>query len=143
MTVQGDDREGAFFSAQKAGESRRLYIDFDLYTEGDQEYKKELGLCLISNLRELQESLHAARQQNSPTLFLEACHKMKVTLSMLDDKEFDRIIAALQKHIVNADPGHRFTSLSKEFTEICDSIITGLTIEINHAQRNGEGEGHV
>lgn len=76
-------------------ELRPLHINFELYTEGDQEYKKELTSLLIANVRELQKALPEAIQQHNHGLFHDTCHKVKVTLSMLEDEELNRIVEEL------------------------------------------------
>jgi hypothetical protein len=68
---------------------RPLSIDFDLYTDGDLEFKKELVVLMIDNLRELQQSLKAADQQNNLDIFRKTCHKIKPTISMLDDQDLN------------------------------------------------------
>lgn len=131
MRLEKDKMEQGFHSGHKPHLSRPLYINFDLYTEGDQEYKKELGSLIITSLGEFKQSLSASIHENNPQIFLRACHKATVVVTMLEDKEFSMIIEGLEKDIVNGDKDEDFNTRSKQFQNICDSIINGLTIELN------------
>lgn len=61
--------------------------------------KKELGMTLIDNLIEFRQALTCSVQQNNARLFLEAAHKVTVTLCILADKEFNEIIEELKRDI--------------------------------------------
>jgi hypothetical protein len=113
---------------------RPLHIDFDAYTEGDQEYKKELSRVLIDSLIELRRSLTEAIQQNNPTLFFEATHKTMVTLSILADKEFNEIIEKMKRHVVNVDNGGFDTLDLNHFHDVCDLIVISLRKEFNRQE---------
>lgn len=75
---------------------RTLFIDFDTYTDGDLEFKKELIESMIDNLVELQETVLRASQNNDASIFQKVCHKVKPTLQMLDDKELLETVAQLK-----------------------------------------------
>jgi hypothetical protein len=64
---------------------RPLFIDFDAYTDGDDDFKKELIVLIIDNLRELQQIL--SPNSHDIQVFHKVCHKVKATLVMLDDSE--------------------------------------------------------
>jgi hypothetical protein len=74
---------------------RPLLIDFDAYTDGDNDFKKELIDLMIDNLEELRQVL---RQQDAD-LYRKVCHKIKATVVMLEDEEFQRMINDLQVRI--------------------------------------------
>jgi hypothetical protein len=78
---------------------RPLFIDFDEYTDGDAEFKKELVVSMVSNLQELQQVLPEALQNNDVALFNKLCHKIKVTLEMLKDEELLETIEQLKTNI--------------------------------------------
>jgi hypothetical protein len=80
---------------------RKLSIDFDLYTDGDLEFKSELTLLMLDNVRELQQSLSEAIKANDSEIFRKTCHKVKPTLSIIDDAEFNDIIEVLKCQIDN------------------------------------------
>lgn len=115
----------------KGRASRPLHLNFDLYTDGDAEYKRELGLLIIANLREFQRALPASLLSQNKELFVKACHKMKVTLSMLEDNELNNTIDALGKSIGKGNKDDGTLALSSQFEEICDLIISAITTEIN------------
>jgi hypothetical protein len=74
--------------------ARPLFIDFDTYTDGDQDFKKELIVLIIDNLRELQQMLRP--ESHDIQLFHRVCHKIKATLVMLDDSEMLEIVEQLK-----------------------------------------------
>jgi len=99
--------------------ARPLYIDFDAYTDGDQEFKKELIVLIIDNLHELKHMLRP--QLHDIQVFHKVCHKIKATLVMLNDVEMMDIIEQL-KIMTNHS---QLTQLDK----ICDDIIESLDKE--------------
>lgn len=115
----------------KAHPSRPLHLNFDLYTDGDADYKRELGLLIIANLREFQRTLPASLLSQNKDLFVKARHKMKVTLSMLEDNELNNTIDALAKSIGKGNQDHGTLALSRRFEEICELLISAITREIN------------
>jgi hypothetical protein len=84
----------SFFSSAKG---RPLLVDFNQYTDGDDEFKKELIVLMIDNIRELQTSAKIAGQHNDVLIFSKTCHKIKPTLSMLADPELTSIIEAIEQ----------------------------------------------
>lgn len=111
---------------------RSLKIDFDLYTEGDQEHRKELASLLVSNLKELQSSVSDAVCTSDSHLFKSALHKAKVSLSMLEDAELmsttEVIGRALEYRI-----GHESLQVSTmQFNSLCKAIIEALECDIEH-----------
>ncbi len=71
---------------------RPLFIDFELYTEGDNDFKKELISLMIDNIHELQKSLLCDNKES----FISVCHKVKATIAMLCDDELTDVIQALK-----------------------------------------------
>jgi hypothetical protein len=92
--------------------ARKLSIDFDLYTDGDPEFKSELIVLMLDNIKELQQSLNNAKENNDAEIFRKTCHKIKPTLSMIDDAEFNDIIEVLKCQINNQNCITVFNSLS-------------------------------
>ena len=97
--------------------TRPLFIDFDFYTDGDPEFKKELITLMIDDLHELQHTLHPG--PIVPEVFNKVCHKIKSPLEMLNDKEMLDLIAELK--IITTDPS-RVTLLDKLCTDIVQSL---------------------
>ena len=95
---------------------RPLFIDFDAYTDGDDDFKKELIVLIIDNLRELQQIL--SPNSYDIQVFHKVCHKVKATLVMLDDSEMMETIEQL-KIMTN----HSQLNL---LDKICEDIIESL-----------------
>ena len=131
MTLKTDTTSNIVPSPGNDHTPRRLYIDFDLYTEGDQEFKKDLCALIIDNIKEFQQSLTDSVRQKDPQVFLKASHKVKVTLGMLDDQEFYNLVRELEISIMNRSSESHVTTLSRQFQNICNVIVISLVTEIN------------
>jgi hypothetical protein len=106
---------------------RPLYINFDYYTEGDPEYKKELSALLAGNISELKQDLQRAIADGAPDIFFKATHKAKVVLSMLDDQEFIGITRALENELGNPSKViHPLHALVVSFNYLCEAISESL-----------------
>ncbi|HEY9047960.1 MAG TPA: hypothetical protein VIN08_18765 [Ohtaekwangia sp.] len=82
---------------------RPLFINFDSFTDGDPDFKKEITELMIDNLQEMQQVLIMAFKQNDAIIFHRVCHKIKATLEMLEDKELLEIVEQLKANLTNAD----------------------------------------
>lgn len=98
---------------------RPLFIDFDAYTDGDPEFKKEITDLMIDNLQEMQQVLGDSIRQNDVVLFQRVCHKIKATLDMLEDRELLDIVQLLKADITNAEQ-------ASNLDRICSEIIISL-----------------
>jgi hypothetical protein len=101
---------------------RTLFIDFNLYVEDDAEFKEQLVELMIENLQELRETYRIAVEQKDLASFLKACHKVKTTMVMLDDKELNDLVDEIK--IMDPDV-IRFSLLNK----LCGEIIASLSSE--------------
>jgi hypothetical protein len=101
---------------------RPLFIDFDIYTDGDAEFKKELIVLMIDNLMELQSTTRLAAQNNDSTLYLRVCHKVKATLEMLADVELLTTIDQLKVMMTD-------TARIALLERLCTDIIASLRQE--------------
>lgn len=108
--------------------NRPLFIDFDLHTDGDEVFKKELIALMIENLRELIWAQDRAHQQNDLSFFSKACHKMKPTLVMLEDKEFLDVVSELSDPVLNLDD--QKPERVRKFIMLCEGIIKSLNKEL-------------
>lgn len=99
--------------------SRNLFIDFDLYTDGDEEFKKELIDSMIDNLVEMQQVLQEASRRNDTKLFQEVCHKIKPTLEMLADVELLDTVGKLKAVVTDPVSG-------AQLNRICKGIVQSL-----------------
>lgn len=100
-------------------------IDFDLHTDGDADFKRELITLMIDNVKELQEVLHKGIKENDLKAFRECSHKIAPTLNIINDKEFIGIIEAL-KHQTNLSKREHSVEL---FNKMCDDLIRELKKE--------------
>src|SRR5687768_2928169 len=99
--------------------ARPLFIDFNAYTDGDDDFKKELTELMIDNLRELCQAL----KQSDADLFQKVCHKIKATVVMLEDSELTQLMDDLKVSYTDSD---RKELLDK----ICLAVIDSLTKEL-------------
>jgi CheY-like chemotaxis protein len=83
---------------------RPLFIDFDLYTDGDHEFKIEFTQLMIDNLRELQEVVQSSLRQNNGKLFSATFHKVAATVEMLRDEELTEHLNDLNAHFKGTQP---------------------------------------
>lgn len=106
--------------------SRPLFIDFEQYTDGDAEFKRELITLMIDNLKEIQDALKEAAQRNMLEIFEKTCHKIKPTLSMLEDKDFIDTIQCIKTEFSNSTKKEQQISA---FNTTCHQIIKSLEKE--------------
>jgi hypothetical protein len=107
---------------KKSNDNRQLHIDFELYTDGDQNFKIDFISLLIDNLKELLNSLQEAVAQNDIENFRYTVHKVKPTLLIINDDE----LTALANNISTED----FTfNTESEFAMICKEVIKSLEHE--------------
>ena len=106
--------------------SRPLFVDFKLHADNDPDFKLELIELMISNLLELKNAFKTSRTENNPELYDRVCHKVKVSLALLNDLEFTDTVEALK------DPGINQTRIDL-FDKLCDEIVKSLKEEKNHA----------
>lgn len=106
--------------------NRPLFIDFDQYTDGDVAFKKELIVLMIDNLKEIQAALKEATQKNALDIFEKTCHKIKPTLSMLEDKNFNDTIQGVKEEFSNGSKKEQQVNI---FNSMCHQIIKSLEKE--------------
>jgi hypothetical protein len=92
--------------------NRALFIDFELYAENDPVFKEELIDMIIENLHELQQAYNYSVERHDPEVFRKACHKVKTTISMLADQEFDTVVEDLKSSKVDQSRVSFFNKLS-------------------------------
>lgn len=103
-----------------------LSIDFDHHTDGDEEFKQELIVLMIDNVKELQQSLSTSISLNNIDSFRETCHKVKPTISILSDQDLIDVIESI-KHETNE--AIRIDSV-RVFNKLCDDLIKNLEEEM-------------
>ena len=116
------------FAILQTTANRPLYINFDQYTDGDADFKKELIYLMIDNLKEIQNSLVEAAKNNKLEIFEKTCHKIKPTLSMLEDKDLLQSIQSIKSEFSNSTEKTQWVT---SFTTACNQIIKSLQKETN------------
>jgi hypothetical protein len=101
---------------------RPLFIDFNLYTDGDPVFKSELIGMMIANLLELQQALDLSLKRRELSLYHTASHKINSTLNILADQEFITIVKEIKTHSEDEENVVRFNDL-------CSQIIASLETE--------------
>ena len=106
-----------------------LGVDFDIYTEGDPDFKREFILLLLKNLDELKDALHETLSTGDMEAYSKAAHKVKTTVNILGDMEFARMIEFIKREI--AEKGLPLgPSVVPEFTKLLETVKSGLEEEI-------------
>jgi CheY-like chemotaxis protein len=108
-------------------QSRKLNIDFNVYTDGDDEFKNELTSLMINNLNELEKSVNQVFETGGNEAFHRTIHKVKPTLGMLNDSEMTEIIDLL-KVVDHHDEA--FEELKKQFLSLNQQVIDALEKEL-------------
>jgi hypothetical protein len=108
-------------------ESRKLNINFNVYTDGDEGFKQELAALMINNMDELGRSVEQACERGGNDALHRVIHKVKPTLGMLNDLE---IIETIEK-LKNTDiKDTAFQKLKKQFNSLNQQIISALRKEL-------------
>lgn len=111
---------------QQSMGGRPLSIDFDTYTDGDIDFKREIVLLMIHNMVELQQALSLINEQGNTALFVKACHKVASTLTMLDDTELMHVINKIKDPAISEEEKQRTI---KSLHIMCEGIIISLEKE--------------
>jgi len=109
---------------------RPLTIDFNLYTNGDPDFKQELISHLIENVREVKRALPDYDQAASVN-FLKVYHKVKATVAMLNDAEFTEMLEEIKSFIISSQPLEFFKRKLKSLSYLCDQLVESLVAESN------------
>jgi len=109
---------------QSPSSFRPLFVDFKLHADNDPDFKTELIDLMIENLKELKNGFQTSQQEGNPEIYQRVFHKVKVSLTLLNDQEFTDTAEALKK------PSPRQEKIEL-FNRICDDIIRSLQEEKN------------
>jgi PAS domain S-box-containing protein len=118
---------GKYVLTNSSESDSRNIPNANLYTEGDPEFRRELAGLLIKNIRELQETLIKSIDLKNGDLFKSELMKVKATIGMLGDKEFQDLvnnIAILMKDM--SYKSEELMSYSDQFNLISKKIVAGL-----------------
>jgi CheY-like chemotaxis protein len=111
-------------------ECRPLKIKFELYADSDADFKSELVVLMISNLRELEYASYRAYYSGDARLFQSVTHKVKSTLILLDDQEFTYAVDDLKYAFTIAEKASCLQQKINKFNYLAESIIKTLDKEM-------------
>jgi CheY-like chemotaxis protein len=112
---------------------RKLFIDFNVYTNGDDGFKLELINLIIQNMHELNHAVEQTCYTHATEFFERIVHKVTPTLCMLNDSELSQLISVLK----NTNPTQRvYLELAQRFHEIVNMVIWSLTEEMKAASNS-------
>ena len=105
--------------------TRRLSIDFEIYTDGNSEFKQELVLLMIQNLHELDQALESGAHQQDH--LKKTIHKMAATISMINDPELMAILPFMKQTDID---GNMLQVELNQFRVHCNEVIKCLEYEL-------------
>jgi PAS domain S-box-containing protein len=102
-------------------------LALDLYTEGNEEFKKEFIELLSKNLRELQNEFKKSLNENTNEAFRRAAHKCTTAVKMLADQQFVQTIERAKDILeITKDYGQVPVSFIREFDKEIDRVVAKL-----------------
>jgi hypothetical protein len=105
-----------------------LSAKLDAFTDNDPEFKQELMVLMIQNLRELQEAVAQLLSRSQFPYFEKIVHKTKSVLLILDDHELNTVIDELKITLENSGDIVLREKINK-FKHVSDNIIKYLEDE--------------
>lgn len=111
---------------------RPLNIKFEFYSDSDIHFKMELVELMINNLKELQRSFYRSFYATDPVLFQRICHKVKSTLTLLDDPEFIEAVESLRDALARKEDMSMLAGRTHHFNLITESFTKSLQMEISY-----------
>ena len=73
--------------------------NFEFYTQGNPDFKKELSDLIIKNIQELAVSIEMIKSKEGAAQFHSAVHKTKTALKFLGDDNFEKLIGEIQRKL--------------------------------------------
>ncbi|HYG19370.1 MAG TPA: hypothetical protein VD816_10585 [Ohtaekwangia sp.] len=116
-------------NAAQSQDLRKLNIQFEAYGADDPDFKKELIVLMLDNIKELCEAVCQSFDWKNAAVFETAAHKVKSTLNLLNDQEFNNCIQDL-KEIFDITDEAAIKRKMNEFSELSDGIIRSLEYEV-------------
>ncbi len=108
---------------------RRVGVDFDLYTEGDPDFKREFISLMLKNLEELKVALETSVENEDPEVYTKTAHKVRTTVFILGDNELTSLIDELKKYI-EAKDFSKVLARQEAFNKLWLRVKEGLEEEI-------------
>lgn len=107
---------------------RPLSAKLDAFTDNDPEFKQELMVLMVQNLRELQEAVEKLLLRSQFPYFEKIVHKTKSVLLILDDHELNNVIEEL-KITLEKSADIVLREKIKKFMLVSENIIKSLEDE--------------
>jgi hypothetical protein len=112
---------------------KTLHIDFDLYTDGDDDFKQELVSLIVADIKELQKCLALTAELNELNILHRGLHKSKTTLEMINDPELVHLLDEFKMKIENGKTdGHPSSPEIGPLVKLFEELIESLS-ELNKA----------
>jgi hypothetical protein len=112
---------------------RKLNIQFEAYGADDPDFKKELIVLMLDNIRELCDAVCQSFDWKNSAVFETAAHKVKSTLNLLNDLEFNDCIHDLKDIFDRTDEAAARQKMNA-FIELADGITRSLEYEVRVLQ---------
>ena len=106
-------------------EARPVSIKFDFFQNTDANFKCELASMMAENIIELEESLFKSFYAADKKSFHATVHKVKSTLLLLNDHEYDYIVENLKECLLSSDR-KAITEKINRFSILSQGIIKSL-----------------
>jgi hypothetical protein len=118
---------------------RKLFIDFDSYTDGDREFKCELIKLMVNNIRDLHNSVKRFDFIFDIELSNKIVHQVKPTVCMLDDNGLLATLLQLQTIAQHDEALHEFIHQS---LIVFEEVIQALENELRPAEHFQNQRAH-
>jgi CheY-like chemotaxis protein len=112
-------------------EYRPLQVKFDVYADCDPDFKVELAVLMITNIRDLQQAAFRSYYTGDIKSYPNVSHKVKSTLLLLDDQEFTFVVNDLKDAFLKMESHAVMQQKINKFNHLSESIIKTLDKEIN------------
>jgi CheY-like chemotaxis protein len=107
-------------------EERPVYINFDMFGENDQAFRSQLVSLMVINLRELQFASYRAFYSYDKHALLASLHKVKSTITILNDRELLNLIEDVKESFVSNEKKEVVQSKIRKLNEFIEGLIRVL-----------------
>lgn len=102
--------------------------NLDLFSEGDVAFRRELKELMVKDLEELRESLNEIPNGGDASAFNNTVHKVKVTLEILNQGEFFKLIDDITA-VFTFEKRPALATKLREFYVLCGCLIVAIQEE--------------
>jgi PAS domain S-box-containing protein len=104
--------------------------NFNLFSEGNMDLKRELAEMLIKNINELQSVVSRLQDPAGLDLYKRILHKIATTLSFLGDSEFENVVRQIPQAI-QTNEKNELARLLEQFHLLSEKLLDGLREELD------------